>query len=703
MRTALSLSLLLVACGGGASFSPTFPDNRRGDIDALGSRLGPAPTAEPVAAMLTTEPKLVVVGLEDGAIRWSASVDSPVSPPHIAGDYVVLHERGGVVVRALDGGAERIRIEDESMFLTGAGGEGDLVALALSTGGGVGARAKLVVIEEGSLAFSRELEQALGAPSVAGELIFVPWATQNLSVLDTAGSELARVRLTDTPVGRAFRTGTDVWLGQRAVMRFSGALASGTRAGSGGFEPALRAIPGDPPFMIDPYRPAPAPSSAVHRLRYAWKPTRSGDVTGLVDDTLYAVFYRFVFALEASGPGLRWVHELSQDVVGADVVEGGLVVTDATGAIHLLDAERGAPRWTRATDTAAVVASVRAGGVDLGPLPSEDAQPLENQLLTAAQSTDARLVPAQVLAVQMLARLPGGDVTRNLIVLCESARAPASVRDGACSALAARAEGADEIVAALQRHARFLEGSTAPPVGPLARAAVAMNERRAVPSLLAHLRDPATPEADLAPLANALAQLEAREAVTPLRDFLRLYHADADSAAMLAGLQAVLDAVVVLQGPAARELVQELLDDALTADGLRPRLTEHLDALTEAEPTGTEAAEEAEAPEAAEAAEAAEGDEDAQPTQPNGPPAATTASVLEQTLEPVMTPMRACLTSANVHSARLVFDLEGDGTLRALVVAPEALGACLEPLVRQVTFLGNSRLAREQVRYTLRR
>jgi hypothetical protein len=76
---------------------------------------------------------------------------------------------------------------------------------------------------------------------------------------------------------------------------------------------------------------------------------------------------------------------------------------------------------------------------------------------------------------------------------------------------------------------------------------------------------------------------------------------------------------------------------------------------------------------------------------------------LEATLEPVMTSMRACLTAANVRSARLVLDLDGDGTLRSVVTAPEELGPCLEPLVRSVTFRGNSRNAREQVRYTLRR
>ncbi|MCU0671727.1 MAG: PQQ-like beta-propeller repeat protein [Myxococcota bacterium] len=700
-RRLLSIALLFaVACGGGSGFSPTFPDNRRADLESVSARLASssAPNAPAVAAMLTTEPKLVLVGLDDGAVRWSQPVDSPVSAPHVAGDYVVLHERGGVVVRDLSSGATRATIEDESMFLTGAGGEGRLIALALSTGGGVGARSKLVVIDGGSVAYARELEQALGAPTVAAGMVFVPWATQNVSVLDDGGAELARVRLTDTPVGRVFRSGSDVFLGQRAVMRFSPELASGTREAAGGYEPTLRPVPGDPAFVVDPYRPTPSPSSAVHRLRYAWGATQSGARTALVDGNLYAIFYRFVFALESDGPGVRWVHEHDADLVGADVVDGGVVLVDANGGLAMLDAASGATRWARTSGTSPVVASVRASGVATGAAGVAATEPLANQLLTAAQSTDARLVPAQVLAVQMLAGLEGAEVTRNLIVLCESARAPASVRDGACNAVASRSDGADEVLSALARHARFLEGTTAPPVGPLARAAVTMRETRAVPHLLAHLRDPATAEAHLAPLARALTELEARESVEPLRDFLRLYHAEAESPEMIAGLAAVTDAIVALQGAAAQELLQELADDALTVEGLRPKLAEHLAALTAEEPSAAD-------DEGEEGGEAGEGEgatETETPTEARLP-ASTTVPVLEATLEPVMTSMRACLTAANARSARLVLDLEGDGTLRSVVTAPEELGACLEPLVRSVTFRGNSRNAREQVRYTLRR
>ena len=702
MRFHLSLTLcfVLLACGGGAGFSPTFPDNRRADLESVTARLASssAPNAPAVAAVLTTDPKLVLVGLDDGSVRWSVPVDSPVSAPHVAGDYVVLHERGGVVVRDLQSGATRATIEDESMFLTGAGGEGRLIALALSTGGGVGARSKLVVIDGGSVAFSRELEQALGAPTVAAGMIFVPWATQNLSVLDDGGAELARVRLTDTPVGRVYRAGSDVFFGQRAVMRFSPELASGTRDGAGGYEPTLRPIPGDPAFVIDPYRPSPSPSSAMHRLRYAWGPTQAGARTALVDGNLYAIFYRFVFALEADGPGVRWVHQHDADVVGADVIDGGVVLVDANGGLAMLDAQSGAARWARTSDTSPVVATVRASGVGTGAAGVAATEPLANQLLTAAQSTDARLVPAQVLAVQMLAGLSGAEVTRNLIVLCESARAPASVRDSACNAVAGREDGADEVLSALSRHARFLEGTTAPPVGPLARAAVAMRETRAVPHLLSHLRDPGTAEVHLAPLARALAELEAREAVEPLRDFLRLYHAEAESLEMIAGLVAVTDAIVALQGPAAQELLQELSDDALTVDGLRPKLAEHLEALSVEEPSEGEETE-GESTEG----EGADGEGAAEATPEAPVPASTTVPVLEAALEPVMTSMRACLTAANVRSARLVLDLEGDGTLRGVVTAPEELGACLEPLVRSITFRGNSRNAREQVRYTLRR
>ncbi|MBX3248199.1 MAG: PQQ-binding-like beta-propeller repeat protein [Myxococcales bacterium] len=689
----LLLALALTACGGGASFDTRFPDNRASDLDAVLSRLGRPSAAPPVAALLTTEPKLVLVGLPDGAIRWSEPVVSPLSAPHIAGDYVILHEQRGVVVRDLATGATRTTLPDDAMHLAGADGEGALAALVLSTGGGVGARSRLVVLDRGSVRWKRNLEQAVGAPAVASGLVFVPWATQNLSVLDAGGTELARLRLADSPVGHALRAGGDVFFGQRAVTRVGPRAVAGTAEGTGAYVPPSQPIPGDPAFLIDPYRPAPAPSNAVHRLRYAWRPVSAGDATALADGNLYVLFYRFVFALDAASGTVRWAHEHGQDVVGLDVIEGGVVVVDAAGGLHRLDASDGTTRWSaQVAGVSPVVAVVRADGVPAGGAPQEAALSLEDQLLAAALSTDARLVPARIFAVGALAAMPGDGVTRNLISICDDPQAPPTVRRAGCDALAERSEGAEEVLRALGRHARYLEGTTAPPVGALARAAVRMQERRAVPLLIAHLRDPETPAADLVALADALAALGAREAVVPLTDFLRLYHADGESDALTAGLGAVARALVRLQGPAAEETLREVQRDELAPEAVRGLMGQALSMLEEP------------AEEAPPSVEATDADDDA-PAASGAPglPPHTSAQAVEAALADAMGPLRACLGGANAASARLVLDLRGDGTLLGVTVAPATLQECIEPLVRSAQFLGNRRNAREQVRYTLRR
>ena len=91
-------------------------------------------------------------------------------------------------------------------------------------------------------------------------------------------------------------------------------------------------------------------------------------------------------------------------------------------------------------------------------------------MLAAAQDQDARLVPARLFAVSALAHMPQADATADLIELCDSPRLAPPVRERACVELNQRSIGADHLLTALERHAGYLEGTTAPPVGALAKA-----------------------------------------------------------------------------------------------------------------------------------------------------------------------------------------------------------------------------------------
>src|SRR5690606_25289979 len=198
--------------------------------------------------------------------------------------------------------------------------------------------------------------------------------------------------------------------------------------------------------------------------------------------------------------------------------------------------------------------------------------PLADQLLGAAQSTDARLVPARAFAVRALAAQPAESVTEHLIVLCDERSLPADLRRAACEALGGREVGADIVLAALERRASYLAETHAPPVGALATVAARLRESRAVPLLIGHLRDPETSLADFPALCAALAQLGDRAAVEPLQDFLWLYHADGEDPGLAVALGHVARAPVALAGPVGREEIERVLDAPFTPPAIRAQL-----------------------------------------------------------------------------------------------------------------------------------
>ena len=711
----LALLLLVVACGGsGSAFGPTYPDNQASAIDQVTARLraNPAPDPAPVAVGLTAEPQLYAVDLTSGAQRWKVAAEHPASGPQIGGPLVFLHETRGVVARDLATGAERFVVEDDALHLAGAGGEGEWSAMALTTGGGVGAQSKLVIARGGRVQHELSVPFALGAPTVAAGMVFVPWATQNLSVLDaSSGDEIARVRITDTPVARAFRVGDDLYFGQRGVFRFTSSVVSGTRADSAYFEPMDREIPGDPALMIDPYRPAPGPDSAVHHIRFVWRPGGEGETMRFADDTVYAVFYRFVFALDPEADAVRWVYQHPQDIVGAAAHQGGITLADQTGGFAFVGIESGRREWSASVDAAPTVVEVRPGAHVPRGTPEGPALSLHDQLVAAAQNTDSRLVPARKLAIHMLNSLEDPDVTGQLIVLCEDRRSPAPVRMEACARLAERTTGKEQVLAALERHERFLEGTVAPPVGPLARAAVAMEAREAAPALVAHLNDPATADDQLTPLLQALRELEATDAAESVRAFLALYHSEARDETLFGVMEAAAQTAVALEPEPAAELLERLGEDPLAAAPVRGKLREVLDAYraAQAEAEAETAAEAAEAEEEASEGEADDADADDEDAEAEEAqlviPEEVTLPMVERALEAVRPEMTRCLGEheRRMRSARIVLVLAGDGSIQLVSVVPADLQRCLEPLVRSVEFPANSRNTRQQLTYTFRR
>lgn len=575
----LLLSLLLAGCGGAATLSPTFPDNRAEDLAAVIARVRAAPPrARPVAVGLTADPaRLYAYDLAAGRRLWEQPVSEPRTAPYLAGDLVVIAEAGGrVVARRLSDGAVAFSVADDNLQLVGAAGEGADAAIVLSTGGGVGARSRVLLVRGGSVASQLALESPAGAPDVRGGLVFLPWGNQNISVLEAEGArELVRFRFLDGVVGHALAAADGMFFGQAGVGR----LAQDPGA-AGWFAPDVSELPGRPALFRNAYDPPPGPASASHRIRLVWHPEGGEGAVRMSDETLYLTFYRLVFGLAQQGLAARWVYEHPVDVVGAAARAGGVMLADAEGGLVFIGAD-GRPRWAAETEARPTVVTLRLDGFEPSGEIGPELPPLADQLLGAAQNTDARLVPGRAYAVRLLASQPDAGVTEHLIILCDEASLPADLRRAACDALGGRELGADAVLSALGRRASYLTDTRPPPVGALATAAARLGERRAVPLLLAHLRDPHTSLADLPALCAALGALGDRAAAEPLTDFLWLYHAENDDEALAAGLGAAARALVALSGPVGREEVQRVAEAPFTPPRIRAQLSA---ALAQPEP-----------------------------------------------------------------------------------------------------------------------
>jgi hypothetical protein len=190
---------------------------------------------------------------------------------------------------------------------------------------------------------------------------------------------------------------------------------------------------------------------------------------------------------------------------------------------------------------------------------------LQHGLLAIALDADNRLVVARAFATQMLARDPDPEVTQQLLDAYEQRSTPNGLRSVIAQALITRRNGSEYLVAALARHYDFLDNVTSTPLSIVVPALVAMNERRAVPGLVEHLRDPATAPADLIVVADGLARLADRSLSVWIVDWLRLYRASTAFAGHEDALFALSRAARALSNTDASPSPTELAQAAQTA------------------------------------------------------------------------------------------------------------------------------------------
>jgi outer membrane protein assembly factor BamB len=704
------LTASLCACAGShGAFQPRYGDNDEGQLATLIQRLkaAPAKAVLPIAVGVGSDGTLLFgYDIENRRVLWKQPA-KPKYSPIVAGGSVVTQEGDQIVARDLQTGRLRFSVSAGGGTLVGADGAGPAVLFTVTSGQGTLANSRVLLMVDSAKRWTRELDAPVGAPALSGEVALVPWNRQYLSGLRVGdGEEFARLRVRDGVISHAFVTGGQAYAGSASGIAaltedtISGGLKKGPH-----YEPPKEELPGRPEFLRDAYAALPlaTPESAQNRIRLLFRPQLSDPrAVALADGNLYLMFYRFVFALDQRDLTLRWVYAHEADLVGASVSDYGLVLADMRGEFLQLAARSGRLvfKQMNALPSVAVefprVLTGLGGGAGEGPPTESD---VRQQLTAAAQDSDSRLVPMRLLAVKLLAQLDDPEATASLLGLCDDELTTIAVRKAACNLLSDRKLGTEYILAALQRHAKYLDGTTSPPVGALAKAAAAQNEKRAVPLLVAHLEDPSTPAQTLGAVVTALGDLGEASAIAPLTDFLKLYHADPVDEHVAHAVELVPAALAKLEGQAAREPLTLVMNDPLGSDIVRERAQKALASLDEQ----TQASEKD--PEAQQlAAQQAAEQQAAEANKPPPPPQYTSADVIAKALLPVRDQIQACIKSAkpDLFQARLLIMVE-DGQVLMVTVTPQQLQTCIEPLVRAQNFPRPQISKREQVSYVIKR
>lgn len=699
-----------LACAGTqGAFGPRYGDNDESQLATLIQRLQAAPARQElsIAAGVGADGGVVFAyDIEGRQLLWKQPA-KPRYSPIVAGTSVVTQEGDQIVGRDLKTGRLRFSVGASGGTLVGADGAGTAVLFTVTKGQGTLAKSHVTLMVDSSKRWVRDLDAPVGSPALIGEVALIPWNRQYLSGLRASdGEEFARLRVRDGVISHAFSTGGQAYAGSMSGIAaltedtISGGLTKGPH-----YTPPKEELPGRPEFMRDAYavQPLAAPDSAQNRIRLVFRPKISDTrQVVLADDNLYLMFYRFVFALDQKDLALRWVYAHDADLVGASASDYGLVLADMKGTVLQLAARSGRLVFKESNALPAqtvefppVLAGL-GGGAGEGP-PSESE--IRQQLTAAAQDTDSRLVPMRLLAVKLLAQLDDPEATASLLGLCDDELTTIAVRKSACALLPERKLGTDYILKALERHALYLEGTSPPPVGALAKAAAAQNEKRAVPLLVAHLEDPATPPQTLGAVVTALGDLGDGNAIEPLTQFLKLYHADPVDEHVARALELVPAALTKLEGQAAREPLTQIVNDPLGAEIVRTRAQKALAQLDDQ----SKAAEKD--PEAQQLAvqQAAE-KEAAEANKPAPTPMYTSAEVVAKALLPVYDQIQTCIKSAkpDQFQARLVIIVE-DGQVLTVTVTPDLLQSCIAPLVKAQTFPRVQISKRENVSYVIKR
>jgi putative pyrroloquinoline-quinone binding quinoprotein len=587
------LAACAAGCGSAGGFRLSGNDNDTAALDrALAQRRLPDPPAPvntagtPRVFAVTGGPVRAIVAfdLAAGKALWTADADVQ-SRIAVGGDFLVALEGPALVGRDQAHGARRWSVAVAGTFV---GAAADRERAYLVTRRGETAMLAAYDGASGHELWKADAAGVLGAPAAHGGVIYVPFLSQWLAIVDgKTGAQLTRLRGIDEEISVLRATSTVAYFGSKqGVFRLDHRSASGTRGGASYRRVAIPPELERTSYGRDAYDAAQVTYTAADRARVLWSsvPTAEGPLR--LDGDGYAIHYfRFVFGFDAGG-ALRWAYSHPRvELVASEDTGRAILCVSASGELIALDRRTGAaaPQVALVTTRPVIGATFDADGwAPALPVAAPNPATTAEALMRIARDRDARFDRVKQLAVRALAALPGPEVTRALLAVLSDERAPDALKDSVTALVVARRDPASlpVLVEALGVPRDHLAGTEPAALGAVATAIAGLGSlaldpaevTRALAALQRHLEAPTTPTPDLVQVIAAMAAIGQGAERAALCAHLRLYHADDDLGADPSWQQAIVRALDGTDA-AVRDALQLVAGDPRTARGLAARVT----------------------------------------------------------------------------------------------------------------------------------
>ncbi|HSD86731.1 MAG TPA: PQQ-binding-like beta-propeller repeat protein [Kofleriaceae bacterium] len=601
MKRLVVAAALVAACGPKTMFrlSSEDHDNDRAALaKALAARQLPE---QPAPQNSARQPRVFVVeagtpktivayDLAASAVLWQQPADVQ-SRIWIGGDFIVELEGKQLVARDQKTGAARWKMGLPGSFI-GATADRERAYMVWREGTDQKPTWYLAAYDatSGKELWHHNAEGALGAPVAHAGVVYSPFLTQWLAILDgKTGVQLARLRGIDEQISVIRATSRDAYFGSK-----QGVFLLDMRAASGKKTDATYGQAKIPPqldrtsYGPDVYDPAQLGYSAADRAHVLWTaaPTDEGPMK-FVGDTYAVHYFRYIFGFKLDGE-LAWAYSQPRvELVSSDTTGAAIVAISQNGEIVALDPKTGAVHARKSLGTTAPVLGATFDADGWNPIgDSGDKVETVAALVQIARDRDARFDRVKELAVNALARMPGADVTKELLTLLQDKRAPAKLKDTVVDMLGQRKDPASlpVLTAQLADHDDYLAKTNADMLTPVAKAIASLGGTRldpaaigpALTALQAHLEDPATSPADLGGVITAMAAIGGGKERLVLGSHLLLYHCDEELGSDPVWEKAIVAALASKAGPMERELLRQVAADPRTQPGLTQAIKESL-------------------------------------------------------------------------------------------------------------------------------